>query len=179
MPSLFVNYLLLWTHQPRVWQTQGFSHLEARRMCSPCLRWPLTMKITHWLCPKRFASQAKELRNLFFTSLLGKRKWEARLRRRGQFHSSTQASFDTPIALPGVISRRPQPPQKHAAAMTTHTPPEKPPVVSLPICPCFSDALLSPARRLCSNCVLFLPLLHAANPGDEQFRGVWVWWSWP
>lgn len=157
-------------------------------MCSPCLRWP-PLKCFAWgqwkshtdYVLSALPSQVKELQNLFFTSLLGKRKWEARLRGRGQFHSSTQASFDTPIALPGVICRCPQSPQKHAAAMTTHTPPEKPRVVSRPRfpCPCFSDVLLSPARCLCSNCVLFLPLLHAANPGDEQFRGVWVWWSWP
>lgn len=174
MPSLFVNYLLLWTHQPWVWQTQGFSHLEARRMCSPCLRWPLTMKITHWLCPKRFAFPSQRATKPILYQPCGEKKVGSPASRERPVssqhsgiirHSHCSSWCDKPASTAPTKACR------------CHDDPHS--TWKAPVCPCFSDALLSPARRLCSNCVLFLPLLHAANPGDEQFRGVWVWWSWP
>lgn len=47
-------------------------------------------------------------------------------------------------------------------------------------CPCFSSAPPSLAKAAYVLTVFsFFPFPHAAHQGDEQFRGIRMWWSWP
>lgn len=134
---------------------------------------------------------------LIRTSFLGKRNcilsftliWEGQPRRRPQFKfDSTHASFgcfhcyflcdERLYTTPASAPEKSMLPPSRIRTLTL----KAPGFFSAPF-PIAHASLkfssLSSRNCLCANCVLFLPLLHAAHQGDEQFRGVRVWWSWP
>lgn len=84
------------------------------------------------------------------------------------------ASIASSCGMSGCTRSRPPLLTRACCRLGDHTPPGFS-SVRLPVARAsLTFSSLSSKSCLCSNCVLFLPLPHAAHQGDEQLRGVRV-----